>query len=594
MPKISLAAFGVAIILIVAFLWQTRIAQESWSPTFDETFYLNCALQTVHDGRLDPRISESGVGSLPIQLTTVPAALMAPRQERPDVWKGDVTDPEVIQSARRLNSLLVGLPVILIVYVWLFKRHGLLAAATGGGMLAFSPSWIAYGALATTDSCFVLFSMISLAVLSRWFIKPSKLWFVMTSISIGLAISSKYSGIYLFPVALLLLLIMKWPETTGSLIPRLWKVSWKCGLQMTLLVFLSLTTLWATDWFSFSGPLKNVSFEETPDDSPWIKLFGNGPSARKLMEISHNSLKRPTVFAAVIARWLHNDKGHPAYLSGHLSQHGWPWYFPLAWLFKSTPAEYLLTLTLFGVMYWHARHWNTQNEPHSQTRNQTRTVWMIAWLVLWLLFILAKVNIGYRYLLPVLPLTILISLDGIWIWGKSHPRFLACTSLFLISGQMIASTTIQPHFLSYFSPVIGGAQEGHKYLSDSNIDWGQDLPALKEAIESVNSQNLLLEYFGTANPEAYGIEATKFAAAPREELDKYDVFAISTTRLQGTYHRYSDPYRDFRAIEPMSKTGYSIWLYDLRQPEVLDALKAAWDRYPIEIREGIYGNNFGH
>jgi hypothetical protein len=72
------------------------------------------------------------------------------------------------------------------------------------------------------------------------------------------------------------------------------------------------------------------------------------------------------------------------------------------------------------------------------------------------------------------------------------------------------------------------------------------------------------------------------------------VFAISTTRLQGTYHRYSDPYRDFRAIEPMSKAGYSIWLYDLRQPEVLDALKAAWDRYPIEIREGIYGNNFGH
>ncbi len=580
MPKITLSSFSIAGFLVLAFLCQTNIAQKSWSLTFDETFYLNCALQTVHDGRLDPRISESGVGSLPIQLTTIPAAMMVPRQERPQVWKGQLSDPGINLVARRLNSILIGVPVILIVYFWLFKRHGLLAASTGAAMMAFSPAWIAYSAISTTDTCFVLFSMISLSAISWWIAQPSILRFVFVAISIGLAISSKYSGIYLFPVVLTLMLFQKWPTTTGTRIHRLWNVSWRCGVQMSLLLFISLTTLWSTDWFSFSGPLKNVSVAETPDDSPWIKIFDNGPNAHKLMEKAHTDLKRPTLFSAVVARWLHNKTGHPAYLIGHKSQYGWPWYFPLAWFFKSTPAEYLLTLTLFGVFYWHIR----KDETKNTTSRQTRTIWMIAWTVLWLLFCLAKVNIGYRYLLPVLPLTILISLDGIWQWGKTRPRVLAGLSIILISGQIIASATIQPHYLSYFTPAIGGAEEGHLYLSDSNIDWGQDLPALKERLDQGDYQNVLLEYFGTAEPIAYGIEATHFVATERQELESFDVFAISTTRLQGTYHRDSDPFRDFRNIEPIAKAGHSIWLYDLSQPDVLDALRVAWDRFPPEIR----------
>jgi 4-amino-4-deoxy-L-arabinose transferase-like glycosyltransferase len=507
--------------------------------------------------------------------------MMAPRQERTDVWKGHISDPALNQVARRLNSLLIGVPVILIVYVWLLRRHGLLAAATGGGMLAFSPSWIAYSAIATTDTCFVLFSMISLATISWWIVQPSKIRFVLVAISIGLAISSKYSGIYLFPVVLTLLLFQNWPTTTGTRLLRFWNVSWRCGLQISFLLFVSLTTLWATDWFSFSGPLKNVPVAETPDDSPWVKIFGSGANAKKLMEKAHTKFKRPTVFSAVVARWLHNKKGHPAYLIGHKSQYGWPWYFPLAWFFKGTPAECLLTLTLFGVFYWHVRQVDSENTAP----RQTRTIWMLAWTVLWILFCLAKVNIGYRYLLPVLPLTILISLDGLWQWGKSRPRVLAGLSIILVSGQIIASATIQPHYLSYFTPAIGGAEEGHYYLSDSNIDWGQDLPALKKVLDQGDYHNLLLEYFGTAEPNAYGIETAHFAIIERHELNNFDVFAISTTRLQGTYHRDSDPFRDFREIEPIAKAGYSIWLYDLSQTEVLDALRIAWDRFPPEVRK---------
>lgn len=35
--------------------------------------------------------------------------------------------------------------------------------------------------------------------------------------------------------------------------------------------------------------------------------------------------------------------------------------------------------------------------------------------------------------------------------------------------------SIYPHTLSYFNEIVGGPQNGHLHLSNSNTDWGQDL-----------------------------------------------------------------------------------------------------------------------
>ncbi|MBP85450.1 MAG: hypothetical protein CMJ64_01845 [Planctomycetaceae bacterium] len=67
--------YGMPILLAVALLCHTTLARRSTSITFDETFYLSCALQTVHDGWLDKRLSENGVGALPVTIWGIPAAM---------------------------------------------------------------------------------------------------------------------------------------------------------------------------------------------------------------------------------------------------------------------------------------------------------------------------------------------------------------------------------------------------------------------------------------------------------------------------------------------------------------------------------------
>jgi hypothetical protein len=137
-----------------------------------------------------------------------------------------------------------------------------------------------------------------------------------------------------------------------------------------------------------------------------------------------------------------------------------------------------------------------------------------------------------------------------------------------------SSLRTAPHQLAYLNEFIGGPGEGHRYLLDSNIDWGQDLKGLKEYMDREGLPSVYLSYFGTAPPEAHGIryreapnfepvslpprpgEAPPDGAAPR-------VLAVSVNNLYGLYLGEPGPYRPFAARVPRATIGFSIHVYDL-------------------------------
>ena len=119
--------------------------------------------------------------------------------------------------------------------------------------------------------------------------------------------------------------------------------------------------------------------------------------------------------------------------------------------------------------------------------------------------------------------------------------------LILSLWYLASSALIHPHYLAYFNELIGGPKNGYKYLTDSNLDWGQDLPSLAKLIGEIknqdSSQEVYLSYFGTDNPSTYGIEATPLPgfpdwSAPRKvkELGA-GTYCISATMLQNVYNR---------------------------------------------------------
>ena len=139
-----------------------------------------------------------------------------------------------------------------------------------------------------------------------------------------------------------------------------------------------------------------------------------------------------------------------------------------------------------------------------------------------------------------------------------------------VAWYLGASFYIHPHYLAYFNELAGGPDNGWKYLVDSNLDWGQDLKGLKKFMQERGISRINLSYFGSDSPDRYGIAYNWLPSfylrdpdpGHHEPVLKGRV-AISATNLQGPYFGTGDPFARFRALQPVAKIGYSIFIYKL-------------------------------
>jgi hypothetical protein len=150
----------------------------------------------------------------------------------------------------------------------------------------------------------------------------------------------------------------------------------------------------------------------------------------------------------------------------------------------------------------------------------------------------------------------------------------------LLAWQVVSVVGIAPHYLSYFNSLCGGPSQGYRYLVDSSLDWGQDLPSLRRELEARGYHKVALCYFGMARPFAYGLRSVEWAPFDESTASACDWLAISATALQGPYGNSPRLIGRFGDL-PSSRAGYTIFLYDLKDLRV----RAAWDavrRLPIE------------
>ena len=73
----------------------------------------------------------------------------------------------------------------------------------------------------------------------------------------------------------------------------------------------------------------------------------------------------------------------------------------------------------------------------------------------------------------------------------------------LIAWQSVTVLRVHPSYLAYFNEIAGGPDGGWRYVTDSNLDWGQDLKRLSEFVEERGISEIHLDYFGTADPAYY-------------------------------------------------------------------------------------------
>jgi hypothetical protein len=448
----------------------------------------------------------------------------------------------------RIPNLVLGGALLALIGWWAYRLWGPRAAVLALALTSLEPNLVAHASLVTTDIGAALFIFLTVYLLWEYLRAPTWWMLSLVSSATGLALVAKFSTILLIPLIPLLLgaSLLIDPEARAVLpmTKRQTPFNFRfleitTPLFVVLLVVVAIVSL----AYFFQGL------------SPWL-----------------SGLQR---FMA-LAR-----EGQPAFFSGEYSYVGWWNYFLVAFFIK-TP---LGSLILIGASLLFYRAGNSLGRREA-------TFILLPVIVIFVLTSQSKVNIGLRHILPVYPfLFVLASRCGT---VRFRRQWLAP----LLLGMPLLMTAVSairtgPHRLAYFNELAGGPDQGYRYLSDSNIDWGQDLKGVKAYMEKENLSIIYLSYFGTAPAEYYGIRYQYVPgtwplnwpppsdrvpdSAPRK------ILAISVTNLQDVRNSYDPLFRWLWSRQPIAKIGYSIFVYDLtNDPEGLKKLEESYLKAGLE------------
>jgi len=211
----------------------------------------------------------------------------------------------------------------------------------------------------------------------------------------------------------------------------------------------------------------------------------------------------PEAWLYGVADVLRRAQVRPAFLNGDFRLQGWTGFFPYTFLVK-TPLEILALLVLAaGAVRW---RW-----PRAGDR-RLRAAWASLYpvLPLWTLIavygaaaLASHLNIGHRHLLPLYgPLFILCGILG-RAWARPSGRAVVAVLLAALAGEAVATF---PDYLAYFNGIVT-PRHAYRHLVDSSLDWGQDLPAVRNYLDRHHPDSAYLSYFGAASPGYYGIGA---------------------------------------------------------------------------------------
>jgi 4-amino-4-deoxy-L-arabinose transferase-like glycosyltransferase len=267
----------------------------------------------------------------------------------------------------------------------------------------------------------------------------------------------------------------------------------------------------------------------------------------------------------LLSQISHQRLGHDAYLLGRRSNGGW-WYYQLfALAVKST---YVELAALAGAFAAFAILWRSVIVAR---------IWCVAFTVLLALAMMSHVDIGVRYVLLLIPLALMA---GTALVATRTKRPVAwAVGLAAVAVQTVVAAGSSPRQLSYFNGFAGGPMNGYRLLADSNLDWGQDLPAMRRVLTSVGAREPLAAYFGSAPPDDYDVHVWLWEIAGPQVKNRADWIVISATYLDGLYLA-NDPYELFRSIEPSARPTPTLFVYSTDRPDVKAALAQAMARRP--------------
>ena len=498
-------------------------------------------------------------------------------------------DTEAMLFRARLAVGLFTFVLALLVFEAAYRMFGARAALLALLLTVFEPNLLAHGMLVTTDAPLACCLLASVVAFYRYVRKPSALQLVECGFTVGLALAVKHSGILAVPILALLALAeaVLGPQfgpgpSTGSqgARPDIARRALRIVAPLLLVFAVAVAVLWACYSFRFAARPDRQPM--TPPLQEFVRGLKSPLETRALLLLARGHVL-PESYLYGLADVLMVSAGpRPSFILGRLYPHGRWFYFPVAFLIKST----LGFLLLLALAKW--------APALRRPKLRRESLYLLVPPVLFLgVSMTSGLNLGVRHILPIYPfLLILAGAVGSQLAERSQRVGWRIAVGALVLFHIVSSLRAFPNYLAYSNEIFGGPEKTYHVLTDSNVDWGQGLKEARAYLARRHITDCWLAYFGSADPDYYhlpckllpdplsGWWGKPVAVAPSHYSG---TVMVSATEGSGAYTGPGElnPYDEFMQTPPAANIGGSILVYegrfDMHLVSALSHVNKAWE-----------------
>lgn len=576
------------------------------SAIVDEVAHIPAAYSYLHYGdmRLNPEHPPliKDLSGLPLQFMDVkfPTELPAWKDEANGQWEAGWhflyhigNDAYQILNWSRLPVLLIAVAFGVILYRFVQRRWGWAAGLLALLFYALSPNFLAHSHYVTTDLGASAFTFLALVAFVRFVERPTRNQIILLSVALAAANLAKFNAALLFPLLGAVTLAVVWATEE----PRQWLKRAQTYVGGYLLACIgSLAWIWlyyVPHVLNMPAAVQDRLITGSLTSGPMI-VVGNF-----LKSVNDISIFKPLTqyLLGVAMVYGRVSGGNVTYFNGEVRDGSFLGYFPELFVLKTQVAFLILLLMAVAVLVaWMVRRRGLgvvkllKGSVRDHLLEWTFGLFAVFYFTI---SVVGNLNLGIRHILPIyVPLFVLVALAIVRLWRswrKNKIRPWATSALAALLVWYVASAAlVYPSFTAYFNELVGGPANADKVFTDSSVDWGQDLYRFKDYLDKhPEIDKIALDYFGGGEPSyvfckrSYDASGQLIADASGYDCSESRVvtwhsqngpytgqyMAVSETFLMNDVHysglRNERGYKDLRAMQPIAKIGYSIYVYKL-------------------------------
>lgn len=472
-------------------------------------------------------------------------------------------DADAILFRARMAAAVLTLLLAVLVFAATREMFGAGAGLVALALLAFEPNLLAHGALVTTDAGISCFMFATVYAFYRYVKAPSLWRLLVVGVPAGLALAVKHSGIFIVPVLLLLAVceVVRWRVAAGrdaEALKDTGRRALRLAASLLAVAVVALAVLWAFYGFRYQARPEGLQL------NPPLAEYAGGLKPREAWAVSTMARLHvlPESYLYGLADVRLTADFYTSYLLGRIYPHGVWFYFPVAFLIKSTLA--FLALFLLAVVAVATRRLSRWREVLFLTVPPAFYL---------LVSMSAGMNIGVRHILPLYVFISALAGGGAWAFISRNRKWAYAVVALLVFHAASSALTF-PHYIAYSNELWGGPANTYRLLSDSNADWGEQLKWTKKYLDARGVKDCWFVYFaeGVAEPSYYGIPCKPLPTLDSLWLnERIEVPAsidgpvlVSASDLSGFEFGPGplNPYEQFKQLKPTAVIGRGVFVFD--------------------------------